>query len=102
MPPERPVWGEFDWTATTPTDTSIRFTFRSADSEVDLGGATPVSVTVPTATPTVDVGALLAGAGIDPTMQYLRVQATLTGSLDHTSAPVLQEMRLDYTCTTTE
>jgi hypothetical protein len=102
IPPERPVWGEFDWTATTPSDSYIQFSFRSADTEAGLSGATPVTVMVPPSTPTVDVGALLSGGGIDPTMQFLEVRATLASSLDHEDEPVLQEMRLDYTCTTTE
>jgi len=102
MPPERPVWGDFDWTATTPGDSYIEFAFRSADTEAALSGATAVRVTVPPGTPTVDVGALLNGAGIDPTMQFLEVRATLVNSLDHRFEPVITEMRLDYTCTTTE
>ena len=102
MPPERPVWGAFTWTASTPGDSYIEFAFRSADTRAGLGGATAVRVMVPPGTPTVDVGALLNGAGIDPTMQYLQMTATLVNSLDHRFEPVLTEMRLDYTCTTTE
>lgn len=102
IPPERPIWGEFDWTATTPSDSYIEFAFRSADTEAGIATATPVTIRQPAATPTVDVGDLLAGAGIDPTMQFLEVRATLASSLDHEDEPVLREMRLDYTCTTTE
>ncbi|MBO6936497.1 MAG: VWA domain-containing protein [Deltaproteobacteria bacterium] len=102
VPPESPVWGEFDWTATTPSDSYIEFSFQTAATEAGLSGATPVRVTVPPTTPTVDVGALLNGAGISPSLRYLQVTATLASSLDHEDEPVLQEMRLDYTCTTTE
>lgn len=102
IPPERPVWGEFDWTASTPSDSYIEFTFRSADTEAGLSSATPVSVRVPPTSPTVDVGALLNSAGVSPTMRFLEARATLASSLDHEDEPVLREMRLDYTCTTTE
>ncbi len=102
IPPERPIWGEFDWTASTPSDSYIEFSFQSADTRAGLGGATPVRITVPPTAPTVDVGALLNGAGISPSLQFLQVTATLASSLDHEDEPVLQEMRLDYTCTTTE
>ena len=102
IPPDRPLWGDFDWTATTPADTSITFTFESALTETGIGSATPVSITVPTATPTVDVGALLSAGGVDPTMPFMRVTARLAGSLDHTAQPVLTQMQLDYSCITTE
>jgi hypothetical protein len=91
-----PDWGTFDWNVETPPGTSIRFEFRTADEEAGLDSATPVTLTVPPSTPTVDVGSLLEAGGERDHRPYLRVTAVL--ATDVGATPVLRSYDLQFDC----
>jgi len=101
IPPDRPDWGSFTWTASTPGSSNIRFEIRTADTLAALSTATPVNIPVPPSLSPQDIGALLTpGAGnFHP---YLRVTAVLNSSPDHTVAPTLTGFTLQYTCAPAE
>jgi len=101
-PPERPDWSMFTWTASTPSDSNIRFEIRTADTLAALPTATPAAnITVPGTPSPQDIGVLLTpGAGnYHP---YLRVTAVLNASSDRTVAPTLINFSLQFTCAAAE
>lgn len=100
IPPDRPKWGIFEWDASTPDDSSIRFEFRTAGTEAGLDAATPTSFTVPSDPDagSRDVGALLRAAGISDVEPYLRMTARLLASSDASATPVLSTYRIQYHC----
>ncbi len=102
IPPDRPDWQSFTWTANTPSDSSIDFQIRTADTIAGLGSATPVAVTVPSATSPIDIGTTLVAAGQANFHPYLRVTAVLNASTDRTVTPTLTGFELQYTCTPME
>ncbi len=100
-PPDRPDWGSFTWTASTPSDSSIRFEVRTADTLAALPTAPAVNIPVPPTAPPIDLGLLLTpGAGnYHP---YVQVTAVLIASSDRLSAPTLTGFELQYTCAPAE
>jgi len=101
IPPDRPDWGMFDWTASTPAGTSIRFEFRTSDTLAGLATAAPTSFTVPPTAPTQDVGVLLT-PGPGNFHPYLRATAVLISSPDRTQAPTLTGFTMQYICAAAE
>lgn len=99
---ERPDWNELDWDVTVPAGTSVRFELRTSDDLSTLAAATPVTFTVPSASPTIDVGDELVAAGAANFLPYLRVTAVLISSADQTVSPVLTRMSQQYVCSPTE
>ncbi|HJL37320.1 MAG TPA: VWA domain-containing protein [Polyangiaceae bacterium LLY-WYZ-15_(1-7)] len=100
IPPTRPSWGDFTWTASTPSSTTIAFEFRTAATEAGLAAATPMRFVVPTEvmSPPVNLDDRLRAAGLPSNLPYLQMTAILSGSVDRTEAPVLTETNLDWTC----
>lgn len=98
---ERPLWGDFTWSATIHPATRIRFEFQAADSSASLGDAPVASFTDPSETPSIDIGALVAAVGSSPHARHLRMTAVLI-SEDGTRTPVLHDWSLSWTCTPTE
>jgi hypothetical protein len=95
------VWRFFDWETVTPSDSNIVFNAATATTQVGLDTATPVvylgtasGAPITTWTGT-DVGAALAP---NPSLQWLRVTATLNPSSDHYFAPTLTAWRQLYDC----
>lgn len=99
---ERPDWDDLDWDVTVPAGTSMRFELRTSDDLATLAAATPVTFTVPSATPTIDVGDALVAGGQENFLPYLRVTAVLISSSDQTVSPVLTRMAQQYVCSPTE
>lgn len=102
---ERPVWGTLNYTLDIPAGTRVQFTLTASDDPTMLATATPVATfTVnPPATGTAVTGSrnvdtLLAAAGIQPNLRYLRVNVTLFADSTLMYSPALQAMSLDYTC----
>jgi len=102
VPPQRPDWNAFRWTATTPAGTSIRFEIRTASTLAGLPGATPVSINVPGSAPPVDIGNLLIAGGQPNQLPYLRVTSRLFADPTRTITPVLSGFELDWICTSAE
>ncbi|MEM6958723.1 MAG: hypothetical protein AAF645_23780, partial [Myxococcota bacterium] len=100
IPPERPDWQDFAWEVLTPSDTAVRFEFRSADTEAGLDAAVPITVTVPSLpeTGTLDVGELLVANGQINFRPFLRTSAVLTATADRREAPLLVRMDQIYNC----
>lgn len=104
IPPQRPDWGTFRWTGQTPSDTTIRFEFRTADTAAGLAAAPPATVTLP---PEPDAGSLDLGGLFDSTGRrnlrpHVRVTATLFASSDRSTSPILTGFELAYTCNDAE
>lgn len=97
IPPSRPDWGQFVWTAETPSDSYVTFTISSASAETDLGTDNVTVSSVLSSSPQ-DIGALLTAAGYLNNDPYLRVTATLYSSTDGAETPVLSGFELEYTC----
>lgn len=104
IPPQRPDWGTFTWEGFTPSDTSIRFEARTADTLAGLAGATPVSVTLPPSSDmgSRDLGDLFVASGQENNKPYVRVTATLFASSDLTVSPVMTSFSLQWTCVDAE
>jgi len=102
MPPERPDWGTLTWIGSTPSDSSVRFEFFTADTLADLDTVIPVSLTYadPTdVTPkTYDIGAELVLGGEPNYRPYLRVRARLEASTDTLSTPVFAGWSMEFNC----
>lgn len=98
-PPNRPDWGVFSWRGDTPSDSSFRFEFRTADSEAELAGATPVVVTVPAFgdIDSVDVGDLFE-AGPGNFRPFTNIEARLFATSDRTESPTLYSFEFTYNC----
>jgi hypothetical protein len=101
IPPDRPDWGSFTWTASTPSDSAIRFEIRTADTLAGLGAASPVNIPVPPTLPPQDIGVLLT-PGLGNFHPYVRITAVLIASSDRTTAPTLTGFELQYTCAPAE
>lgn len=99
-PEQRPDWGDFSWTATTPGNSSIRFAIRTSNTSAGLATASPVYVLVPPFATAVDVGDMLDAAGLGNYQSYLRITATLNASSDRTQTPTLVGFELQYRCVT--
>ncbi len=102
-PNERPDWGNLTWSiASLPAGTSVRWELRAATTLAGLPGATPVTFTVPSTAPPVDVGSRLAAAGVPNLIEYLRVTAVLLANAARTATPVLRSFEVQYTCVPVE
>lgn len=97
---ERPDWGQFNWEfLAIPAGTSVRFEFRAADTMANLMFATPISYNVTTLTGTLDVAALLQGAGLPVGLPFLRATVVLNSNAPLlTESPVMREIELLYNC----
>ncbi len=95
---ERPDWGALNWSLATPPGTSVTFEIRVSDDLPTIASRTPVTFTVPPATPPQDVGALLDTALVPRGQPYMRVTAVLNTSSDMVSVPTLYSFDLTYTC----
>jgi len=100
IPPERPLWGALTWTGDARLGGSIAFKLQGAETAAGLAAATPVTVTLPTASTsgTLDVRTTLAGAGLQADVPYLRVTALLTSSADQKNTPILRQFDVAHTC----
>lgn len=98
-PPNRPDWGVFAWRGSTPSDTALRFEFRTADTEVELAGATPVVADVPALADidSINVGDLF-DVGPGNFRPFTRVDAFLYASSDRTESPILYSFEFSYDC----
>lgn len=101
-PNERPDWGTLDWSASTPSGTSIVFEVRAADTLAALPGATPAILNYPGSTPPVDLGAVMVSAGYPSGLRYARVTAVLRSNAGRTAAPTMTWMRVNYACVPSE
>jgi len=115
-------WGLWTWTATTPTDTSIEFYVKSADTPAGLATAVemPLRFSLPpgpaglagqnavakAATSTQSGGAVvrdtLVANGILPTNKALRVRSRLRPSSSQEQAPTLNSWNLQISCVPSE
>ena len=101
IPPQRPRWGNLDHDITVPAGTSLAFAIRTSDSLMGLATATAVTVTATSGMPIADplnVGTLLANAGVGDRRPYLSVTAVLTTNAAATTSPVLRGFTFNYTC----
>jgi hypothetical protein len=88
-------WKQVDWTATTPTSTSISVRVRSGDTETSFGSWSQVFTSSPAA-----IGPKASGA-ITPNPSYLlEVEFTLSTS-DKSHVPILNDYTVTYTCANT-
>ena len=97
-PPERPRWTTLEFTATTPSDSSITFRFQPAEDAAGTASAAAATATVPGASSPIDVTAALQAAGLRTDLRYLRVTAVLSSSTDRSSTPVLHSMVQRWEC----
>ena len=105
VPPQRPDWGNFAFSADTPVGTQIEFQFRTADTLAGLNTATPASVTLSSVTSVsnpLDIGNLLVSAGQLNQRVYLQCRAILRTNTAGTTSPALRSFRTEYTCVDAE
>ena len=95
---ETPAWSTFSWVATLPAGTRIAFQIQSAMTQAALTTAPVVTVTVPTSTSPIDLGTVLATAGVPNGLQWLRVTAVLYADTLRIRAPTLTSTSVTYTC----
>ncbi len=98
IPPDRPDWNEFAWNVVTPSDTSVVFELRTADTLAGLSSARPLRLMVPPDTGPIDVGDALVADGQDNFRPYLSVTAILNASSDRMSSPTLVGFGLAFRC----
>ncbi len=98
IPPDRPDWNEFDWSVTTPSDTSVVFEIRTADTLAGLSSARPLRYTSPPDTGPINIGDALVADGQDNYKPYLSVTAILNASSDRMSSPTLVGFGLRFRC----
>ncbi|MBK7778590.1 MAG: VWA domain-containing protein [Sandaracinaceae bacterium] len=108
IPPTRPDWGLFGWEVSTPGNSSVVFQFRTAETEAELNGMSPITYAVPagpdvpTAAQYIDVGSMITAAGGQNYLPFLRVTAVLNPTSDGLQAPTLTSMGLQYGCVDSE
>jgi hypothetical protein len=98
-PTELPVWTELHWTATTPSDTTIRWSVFTGLTLAELDTSTPVVFDAPaTASPVTNLQSRLVAAGRPGSARYARVRAQLNPSSLRDLAPTLSSYRLVWSC----
>jgi hypothetical protein len=115
-------WDLWTWNTTTPTDTSVEFYVKSADTAAGLAGATevPLRFTAPpgpgglvgqNAVARASLGTQTGGAlvsetlkanGFSLTSKFLRVRSRLRPSTDQYQAPTLKNWNLQISCVPSE
>lgn len=115
-------WGIWSWQSTTPSDSAIAFTVRTADSEAGLATAPEDSLILTEGTPAGELA--VAGANyldaydtqngglvVDETLvangrrrdsPFLRITSKLSPSSDQQAAPTLSAWNLSITCVDAE
>jgi len=99
-PAERPSWGTLTWSGSTPSDSTIEFQIRTAETEEELDMAVPAVVVIPTDTTSsmIDVRQELIADGIRNGLLFIRVTALLNPSTDFLATPSLEGWELEFTC----
>ncbi len=96
---ELPIWGDFLWSGDTPSGTSIRFEFRSANSRAGLATAAPATLITPPATsPLPSLSALMVSQGLAAQLPFMEVRAILNANPGMTATPTLRSFSLEFSC----
>lgn len=105
-------WGLLRWDSTTPSDSRVEFSVRTAEATADLPSATPHSAGVAQAAPTntqicdtsgpaplcpVDLYTAL-GELPDARQDYLELTMTLVPAADQVTAPTVHNWEITYSC----
>ena len=102
-----PIWEEVTWSATLPSDTSIRWELRLAETCSDpddlnacteLNNATPIAWTAPPTSSPMNIEQAIRDAGQPIEMPYARLTAILRASSDKAETPVLHDFQMQYSC----
>ncbi len=103
IPPDRPYWNELQYAVDTPTDSKVEIIVRTSDDLATLPTSAPVMVSVPLLedTGTIDLQALLSGAGMQTSGIYLNVKMRLLPSSEGISA-ALYQLKTRWECTPSE
>lgn len=115
-------WGLWTWSTSTPTDTSVEFYVKSAETAAELASATevplrfsappgPAGLVGQNAVARASLGTQIGGAVVSETLKangfslvnpYLRVRSRLRPSTDQYQAPTLQSWNLQISCVPSE
>ena len=104
----KPRWGLFSYHLTTPSNSHIAFSAKTAATSGDLATAMAVTLKDSTsdnyggAAETIDVGAKLEAEKVAYSLNYLRVSMTLSPSAGGAVAPILHDWEQRYSCVPAE
>jgi hypothetical protein len=100
MPPERPNWDTLTWSGTTPSDSTIEFSFVTGETLEELDNQFPTTIVVHDSDPApeVAVGEALRTDGKQYQLRYLRVRARLQASSDTLNTPLLEGWSMHFSC----
>jgi hypothetical protein len=103
-PPERPSWGDLTWVGSTPTDSSIEFQIRTANTEAELASAIPAIVVVDENTEgnEFNIRDELVADGLVSGLLYLQITAMLNPSNSPPTTPMLSGWTLEFFCEAAE
>ncbi|MCA9582188.1 MAG: hypothetical protein KC416_10375, partial [Myxococcales bacterium] len=98
---QKTLWGQLDWTASTPEGTALLWRVRTAKTEAGLSGAKWITVAmVPGDKPPVDLQQAFSDAGVEMEA-YLELEVQLVSERDSDKVaitPIVQRFDVSHSC----